>query len=85
MLSKRHLCADNLHVCVLDEADEMLSRGFKNQIFDIFSFLPADIQACLFSAAMTPAILELTVELTRDVVPIMGEADDEDDGFACAS
>lgn len=29
---------------VLDEADEMLSRGFKDQIYDIFRKLPADIQ-----------------------------------------
>ena len=29
---------------VLDEADEMLSRGFKAQIYDVFRFMPEDIQ-----------------------------------------
>lgn len=29
---------------VLDEADEMLSRGFKDQIYEIFQKLPTDIQ-----------------------------------------
>ena len=29
---------------VLDEADEMLSRGFKDQIYDVFRFMPQDIQ-----------------------------------------
>lgn len=29
---------------VLDEADEMLSRGFKDQIYDVFRFMPAEIQ-----------------------------------------
>lgn len=32
---------------VLDEADEMLSRGFKDQIYDIFQELPRDIQVTL--------------------------------------
>jgi hypothetical protein len=29
---------------VLDEADEMLSRGFKDQIYDVFKYMPEDIQ-----------------------------------------
>jgi translation initiation factor 4A len=29
---------------VLDEADEMLSRGFKDQIYDVFKNLPAEVQ-----------------------------------------
>lgn len=29
---------------VLDEADEMLSRGFKDQIYDVFRYMPQDIQ-----------------------------------------
>ena len=29
---------------VLDEADEMLSRGFKDQIYDVFRLLPNDVQ-----------------------------------------
>lgn len=29
---------------VLDEADEMLSRGFKDQIYDVFKTLPENIQ-----------------------------------------
>ena len=33
---------------VLDEADEMLSRGFKDQIYDVFRFMPQDIQVTVF-------------------------------------
>ena len=29
---------------MLDEADEMLSRGFKDQIYDVFKNLPAEVQ-----------------------------------------
>jgi translation initiation factor 4A len=43
MMKKGFLKADYLKAFVLDEADEMLSRGFKSQIQDIFKFLPGDI------------------------------------------
>jgi translation initiation factor 4A len=34
---------DYLRIFIMDEADEMLSRGFKEQIQDIFKFLPGDV------------------------------------------
>ena len=34
---------------VLDEADEMLSRGFKEQIYEIFREMPEDVQVCTYS------------------------------------
>ena len=34
----------SIKMFVLDEADEMLSRGFKDQIYDVFRFMPQDIQ-----------------------------------------
>jgi translation initiation factor 4A len=43
MMKKGFLKADHLRVFCLDEADEMLSRGFKTQIQDIFKYLPAEI------------------------------------------
>ena len=33
---------------VLDEADEMLSRGFKDQIYDVFRHLNQEIQVIIF-------------------------------------
>lgn len=44
MLRRRCLRADNIKMFVLDEADEMLSRGFKDQIYDIFQLLPSKLQ-----------------------------------------
>ena len=38
------LCRTCTQMFVLDEADEMLSRGFKDQIYDIFQLLPPKIQ-----------------------------------------
>jgi len=71
MLSTRHLRIDNLITFVCDEADEMLSRGFKDQIYDIFKTLPPTVQVCLFSATMPPDILDVTTKFMRDAVRIL--------------
>merc|ERR1711985_113589 len=57
-------------------ADEMLSRGFKDQIYDIFKCLPPNVQVCLFSATMAPEILELTGKFMRDAVRILVKKDE---------
>merc|ERR1719387_2443012 len=76
MLGKRHLRVDDLLTFVLDEADEMLSRGFKDQIYDIFKTLPPNVQVCLFSATMAPEILDLTTKFMRDAVRILVKKDE---------
>jgi translation initiation factor 4A len=76
MIGKRHLRVDDLVTFVLDEADEMLSRGFKDQIYDIFKTLPPNIQVCLFSATMPPEILDLTTKFMRDAVRILVKKDE---------
>jgi len=76
MIGKRHLRVDDLICFVLDEADEMLSRGFKDQIYDIFKTLPPNIQVCLFSATMAPEILDLTSKFMRDAVRILVKKDE---------
>ena len=48
------------------EADECLSKGFKDQIYDIFQKLPEDIQVALFSATMPQEMLELTKKFMRN-------------------
>jgi len=67
---------DALHLAkvakfVLDEADEMLSRGFRDQIYDIFQLLPSEVQVCLFSATMPEEILEISQRFMRDPVRIL--------------
>lgn len=44
MLRRGALRAEAIKIFVLDEADEMLSRGFKDQIYDIFRMIPGDLQ-----------------------------------------
>lgn len=71
MINRNALKLDNLKAFVLDEADEMLSRGFKDQIYDVFQYLPANVQVCLFSATMPIEILNITSRFMRDPVRIL--------------
>ena len=71
MMKKGFFKTDYLKLFVLDEADEMLSRGFKSQIQDIFRFLPAEIQIALFSATMPASILEVTEQFMREPARIL--------------
>jgi len=60
MMNKEYLETEHLTIFCLDEADEILGRGFQEDIDEIFKKLPGDIQILLFSATMPPFILELT-------------------------
>lgn len=66
-LMRRHaLDLDGLSLAVLDEADEMLSMGFREDIETILQTTPTERQTVLFSATMPPEILELTGEYQRE-------------------
>merc|ERR1719341_2701376 len=52
MISRKVLRPHDIKQFVLDEADEMLSRGFKDQIYDVFRHLSSEIQVILLSATM---------------------------------
>lgn len=71
MISHRHLDVTDMKMFVLDEADEMLSRGFKDQIYDIFRLLPSTTQVVLLSATMPAEVLEVTKKFMRDPVRIL--------------
>ncbi|CEM14666.1 unnamed protein product [Vitrella brassicaformis CCMP3155] len=71
MIDKKYLRLDSMNLFVLDEADEMLSRGFKDQIYDVFRKLPSSIQVALFSATMPPDILDLTSKFMRNPIRIL--------------
>src|SRR6056300_954901 len=71
MMKRGFMKTDYLKLFILDEADEMLSRGFKTQIQDIFKYLPGDIQIALFSATLPPDILKLTPHFMRDPAKIL--------------
>jgi len=76
MLCRKVLRASSIKVFILDEADEMLSRGFKDQIYDIFTALPSNAQVGLFSATMPPEALEITQKFMHDPVRILVKRDE---------
>eukprot|EP00745_Piridium_sociabile_P038688 TRINITY_DN7090_c0_g1_i1.p1 TRINITY_DN7090_c0_g1~~TRINITY_DN7090_c0_g1_i1.p1 ORF type:complete len:483 (+),score=128.05 TRINITY_DN7090_c0_g1_i1:98-1546(+) len=71
MINRGALDSHNIKMFVLDEADEMLSRGFKDQIYDVFRFMPAEIQVILLSATMPSDVLEVTQRFMREPVRIL--------------
>jgi translation initiation factor 4A len=71
MISRRALDPSSIKMFVLDEADEMLSRGFKDQIYDVFKTMPQDIQVILLSATMPTDVLEVTKRFMRNPVRIL--------------
>lgn len=71
MLNRKILKANTIKLFVLDEADEMLSRGFKDQIQDVFRTLPSDVQVILLSATMPADVLEVSECFMRKPVRIL--------------
>ena len=71
MIRRRHLITKNIKLIILDEADEMLSTGFKEQVYNIFQNLNNDVQVGLFSATMPPELHSLTGKFMRDPVKIL--------------
>ncbi|ORX41102.1 P-loop containing nucleoside triphosphate hydrolase protein [Kockovaella imperatae] len=76
MINRGALKSDSVKMFCLDEADEMLSTGFKDSIYDIFQLLPAETQVVLLSATMPPDVLEVTKKFMRDPIRILVKKDE---------
>jgi translation initiation factor 4A len=76
LMERGCLRVDALRILVLDEADEMLSCGFADQVYRIFKALSSEVQVCLFSATMPPEILDMTKKFMRDPVRILVKKDE---------
>jgi len=71
MLKNLSLSTKHLKMFILDEADEMLSRGFQDQIYEIFQYVPKTSQVCLFSATMPCDALEITEKFMDNPIKIL--------------
>ena len=71
MIKRGHLNTSKIRVFVLDEADEMLSSGFMEQIYNIFQYLSTTTKVALFSATIPSDIEELTTKFMNDPVKIL--------------
>jgi translation initiation factor 4A len=75
MIRRRFINPRTIRLFILDEADEMLSYGFKDQIYNIMQFLNKDVQVCLFSATMPQELHALSEKFMRDPVKILVNAE----------
>ena len=71
MLRRKNILKDFIKLIILDEADEMLSSGFKEQVYSVFQYLSNDIQIALFSATIPSQLYSLTDKFMRDPVKII--------------
>jgi len=76
LIRRNALRMTQLKVMVLDEADEMLNRGFKEQIYDIYRFLPVGCQVVLMSATLPASVLEMTQKFMSDPIQILVKRDE---------
>lgn len=65
-MRRRTLKMDTVQMMILDEADEMLDMGFREDIETILVKIPKDHQTLLFSATLSPEILDITKRFQRD-------------------
>ena len=76
MIKRRNLRTRNIKTLVLDEADEMLNKGFKEQIYDVYRYLPPETQVVLVSATLPVEVLEMTSKFMTDPIRILVKRDE---------
>ena len=65
-MRRRTIKAETVQMMVLDEADEMLDMGFREDIETILVKIPEEHQTLLFSATLSPEILDITKRFQRN-------------------
>ncbi|PAA55909.1 hypothetical protein BOX15_Mlig011711g5, partial [Macrostomum lignano] len=76
MIRRRNLRTRAIRMLILDEADEMLDKGFKEQIYDVYRYLPPGTQVVLVSATLPHEILEMTSKFMSNPVRILVKRDE---------
>lgn len=76
MIQRKNLRTRKIKMLVLDEADEMLNRGFKEQIYDIYRYLPPTTQVVLVSATLPQEVLDMTKRFMNEPIKILVKRDE---------
>ena len=71
MMKRYVLKTNKLNTFIMDEADEMLSKGFKEQVYEIFQFIPNNCSTCIFSATMPEEALEITDKFMNNPLKLL--------------
>ena len=76
LINRKKLHLNKMKLFILDEADEMLSRGFEDQVYEIFKNLNNDVQVAIFSATMPTDVLTVTDKFMKDPLRILVKKDE---------
>ena len=71
MINRGNLLTDSFSMLIFDEADEILSKGFKDNIYNIVRVIPKTTQICLFSATLPDEILSITDKFMNEPIKIL--------------
>jgi len=75
LMRRDRITSKKIKLIILDEADEMLSSGFKEQVYNIFQYFNNDIQVGLFSATLPTSIFPIINKIMRNPVKICVKAE----------
>lgn len=75
MINRAALDLRKLRILFIDEADEMLSMGFKEQVYDIYRYVPADVQVVLVSATLPPDVQHMSETLMTSPISVLVRRD----------
>jgi translation initiation factor 4A len=70
MMRRDRISCKKLRLVILDEADEMLSAGFKEQVYNIFQYFNSSIQVALVSATLPNSINAIVDKIMRDPIRV---------------
>jgi len=71
MMRRDRIRSKDIKLVILDEADEMLSSGFKEQVYNIFQHFNSNIQVALFSDTLPQTIYPIIKKIMRNPVKII--------------
>lgn len=76
MIKRRNLRTRHIKMIIIDEADEMLNKGFKEQIYDIYRYLTPSTQVVLVSATLPQEVLDMTNKFMNEPIKVLVKRDE---------
>lgn len=73
-IRRGNLRVDGVRMFIVDEADELLSRGYRDQILQILASLPSDVQVAFFSATLPVDTIDLANQVMKRPLEILCES-----------
>ena len=75
MISRNHINTNDVSTLIIDEADQMLSFGFKDQIYDLCKYLTTSCQIALYSATLPKEVEQISYKFMNEPVKILVNSD----------